>query len=206
MHSFWVAVSFFGEFKLLAPIAVAAALCMSADATSIATRWLAGLTVVGLITLVSQLAYLGWRLGVAEWNFTGFSGHATAATAIYPVLGYAWGNRRSPLAAKSWALAGLLFAVLIGMSRVALSAHSITEVAAGWVLGGAVTAIVLLKGHKIGPVLRPTRLFVAFALACAIAAAALPQMRTHNVVIALALALSDKDQPYTRADLHRPPG
>jgi membrane-associated phospholipid phosphatase len=104
------------------------------------------------------------------------SGHATGATAFYgglAALTSFWSR------ARRWLLAGA-FVALVGFTRLALGVHYLTDVLAGFVIGGAflVCALVLTK-RRVG---------YGFALAVAIAVAgvALPgSAHAHDAVAAL---------------------
>lgn len=68
------------------------------------------------------------------------SGHAMIGLALYGCLAWLlWRHRRHPL----WALLLLLFALLIGLTRVYLHVHYATDVAAGF--AGAVFLLILLR-------------------------------------------------------------
>jgi hypothetical protein len=88
----------------------------------------------------------------------------------------------------------------VGVSRVVVDAHSVSEVVAGLALGGAVGSLALGLGSlrlRVG--LWPAPLLALWLGACALIA---PPSPTHSMVTQLALALSGNQQPFTRADLH----
>ena len=63
-----------------------------------------------LVVLVSKLAFLGWGIGSARLNFTGFSGHTMLSAAVWPVALWLVASRathrtRVALAVLGWALA-----------------------------------------------------------------------------------------------------
>lgn len=58
------------------------------------------------------------------------SGHAFGATVLYPLLGYVAGRR-------ALIGCGIALAVAIGLSRVFLGVHWLSDVAGGWLLGAA---------------------------------------------------------------------
>src|SRR5476651_1130096 len=108
IHSlFWVAVTRMGEAQILLPAFVAGALWLAfarpagargrvADgnahahdhpARGAALRWVAGIFATTFVTTASKVAFLGFGIGIAALDFTGFSGHSMYATAILPVLG-----------------------------------------------------------------------------------------------------------------------
>jgi membrane-associated phospholipid phosphatase len=203
MHHFWVLLSAFGESRLLLPAALIAMLSIAASERPAVINWLWALGIASAVVLVSKVAFLGWGVGWAAIDFTGFSGHSMVSSAIYPVLGYALGNMRSVRAARVMAAVGALLAVLIGISRVELSAHSVSEVVLGLLIGGAVSALVLVRwpAERVG--VRATMVALGFVVSGLAGYSVAPQVRTHDVVVAMALALSGADTPYTRSALHQ---
>jgi membrane-associated phospholipid phosphatase len=201
---FWFLVSRLGESPILLPIALALVLVFLAfDAHQVVRRWGCALLVAITVTSVSKIAFLGWGVGIAALDFTGFSGHAMLSAAIYPVLGHAFARRRQ--GSKAWwgAAMGLSLAALIAVSRVVIQVHSVSEVVLGFMLGCAVSACAM--GFRAPGHLRIPRWawLSAAAWLSAMPFVNLP-FNTHEAVIKVALALSQRPYPYQRADLHRP--
>ena len=119
IHSlFWLAVTRVGEAQILLPAFLAGALWLALarpagargraaqgnahahdhPARRSALRWIAGITATTLVTTVSKVAFLGFGLGIAAIDFTGFSGHSMYAWAILPVLAAIVGGWRGALA------------------------------------------------------------------------------------------------------------
>lgn len=100
-----------------------------------AFRWLALLSIVSFLVLLSKLSFIAWGVGLETLNFTGLSGHSALSAVVWPpVLALIVG------AQGRWyriggALAGFVLALLIAISRVVLSAHSLSEVVLGSLLG-----------------------------------------------------------------------
>ncbi|AOB32552.1 hypothetical protein AKI39_20175 [Bordetella sp. H567] len=203
MHDFWMAVSAMGESRLVLPAALVAMIFVAMSERPPVFHWLWALAFAGTAVLASKLAFLGWGIGWAAIDFTGISGHAMVSASVYPVLGYAVGNRYSRRAATLLAWTGASLALLIGVSRLAMGAHSVSEVVLG--LGvGAIVSVVVLARWPVGRLgLRMGVVVLAFLLSTMASYSIVPKLRTHDVVIALALALSGQDTPYTRDHLHR---
>lgn len=230
--AFWPWLTRLGEAQLLLPLALLTAVWVWRTAggcraqNALLRRWLLGLALATALTTASKLAFLGWGLGWARWDFTGFSGHAMFAAAVLPVL--AWvalgaagagaGLRRGsdersgsghppPLrpsaAALSWSL-GLLLAGLVAYSRVKVGAHSVSEIWAGFLLGAAASGLALGSAW-----LRPLRRRLPASLPLLALAVLLflpawaPKSRSHDWVIRWALQLSGREQPFDRAQLRR---
>jgi len=220
----WAQLSRLGEAQLLLPAQWLAAAWLAAQpgGRRPAVAWLAGTAVAAALTTASKVAFIGYGWGWAALDFTGVSGHAMFATAIWPVLGRLLGGAagapvRGALQAGagtlSWSHAGpvgrpwgawLGWAVALGVavSRVPLQAHSWSEVLCGSALGAAVA----LGVARAGPwprVRLPWWTAPAALAAMALAVGGAPPSRTHDWVTRLALAQSGRAQPFLRADLHR---
>lgn len=200
----WHLITRMGEAEILLPVAVlsALALCLRPDKRRLALAWMLLIITAALITTASKVAFIGWGIGWAAINFTGVSGHAMFATAIYPLLmltlvgGEARARQRFALAL------GFALAVLVGVSRVEVGAHAWSEVLAGWLLGGAATLMVLAVAGSGGIVLRPI-VPIIFLAWMSITPGHMQASQTHSLVTRLALKLSGHVQPYTRSDLLR---
>jgi membrane-associated phospholipid phosphatase len=216
IHSlFWVAVTRLGEAQILLPAFVAGALWLAFarpagargrvaqgnahahdhPARLSALRWSAGIFASTFVTTLSKVAFLGFGVGIATLDFTGFSGHSMYATAILPVLAAIVGGWRG-------AVVGLLLALLITYSRVDLGAHSWSEALSGLVLGGAVAWWTLADylSHP-GAVRAPWWLPLLLGAWLTLLPMRAPPSRTHGVVVAIALKASGHSRPYTRFEL-----
>jgi membrane-associated phospholipid phosphatase len=143
--SLWHLLTRLGEMTLLMPAALLAALLLWHDDITrpLAQRWLTWLGVGALLTTATKLAFMGWGVGIAELDFTGVSGHAMFAAAIYPTLAVTLASRLSPLWQRVWLALGVLLAVAVGFSRIEVGAHSISEVIAGLAVGGERRGVVV---------------------------------------------------------------
>lgn len=201
---YWFLITRFGEVQNLLPAALWVCLALvRAEATRpLAYRWLFWLALVTLLDTASKVVFIGWGVGVASWNFTGFSGHAMFSAAIYPLLMVTLAARLSPGWQKAALGVGLALAGVVCVSRVMVNAHSVSEVVLGWLLGSVVTVLAV---SKLGLQIVNWRPYVPVLLAFWMVLAPLlaPPVPTHWMVTRLALLLSGRTHPYTRLDLHR---
>jgi len=200
----WHWLTRLGEAQILLPaIAVTVIVLLSRpDARAHAGRWALLLGLAVLLTTASKIAFIGWGIGWAEIDYTGISGHAMFAAAVYPWVAITLASRAS-LAQRRLALgAGALLALLIGLSRVVVGAHSVSEVLAGLLIGG-------LAGAAALALLRLPPLPLKPLIPCAVLAwlammpFTLPSSPTHALVTQLSLKLSGHSTPYTRSDMLR---
>ena len=199
----WNLFTRLGDSELLLPLVPLAAmwLWLGAGLGPLARRWLGGMAIAALITVASKIAFFGWQIGVAEWDFTGVSGHAMFSCASYPMLFWVVCMNRS----RRWQLvgvaAGTLLGLLIAYSRLPVQAHSVSEVVTGALLGLCVSAA-CLPLQRQGPALpmwAPGAAVVLLGLMAVIA----PPSQTGNVVEAVSVQLSGNPRVFTRDDLRR---
>lgn len=86
------------------------------------------------------------------FNFTGISGHTAFSTTVCPILFRLALYRRPSLLQISGFYLGLLFGYLIGISRLFVKAHSMSEVVPGCFLGTLVSFISLESLEKAGQI------------------------------------------------------
>ena len=199
----WHTITRLGEAQLLLP-AFAATLCWLAAwlrARRSAVVWLAAVGAAALLTTASKVAFIGWGIGYAPWDFTGISGHAMFAAAVLPLLCAAGAGAR-PRVRLGAIVFGYLLAGLVAWSRVEVHAHSSSECWAGWLLGSLASAAAL---HVAPPPGRRVPLSLALLLVAGLltGVAEAPPSRTHDAVTALSLWLSGRVTPYTREMLHQ---
>lgn len=85
------------------------------------------------------------------------SGHTLNATVIIGVLVYVWLLHLATRRARAWAVAvGAVFVVAMGLSRVYLGHHWLTDVIAGWLLGLAWLTVVV-TAHRLHLTIRRRR-------------------------------------------------
>ena len=202
-HAAWWMLTHLGSAGLMLPVFLGLALGLYRAGQGAVVRVAClGLGVGAGLTLLSKLLFMGWGLGLAEWDFTGCSGHTLLATGIWPVLcavllAPAGGRWRWPAAGAGWILAAA-----VGVSRVVLGAHSVSEVLAGGLLGSLASCATL---RHLGVLEVPVRL--DWLLPVLLVLAWWPQtagyLPTHHWETRLALVLSGHERPWTREQLHR---
>ncbi|NRT57901.1 phosphatase PAP2 family protein [Sphaerotilus uruguayifluvii] len=201
----WPLITRLGEAQILLPLmgVLLLRLMLHAPSRALAWRWLGGTTLAALLTTASKVAFLGFGLGLASVDFTGFSGHSMFSAAVLPwLIALLRVPASRPLRAVHL-LPGLLLAALIAVSRVEVGAHSWSEVITGHLLGLAVSAWVLPR--RLVPLPQPGRAWLAPLLLGALLWLPLqaPPTRTHDLVIRLSLWVSGHERPHERT-LPRP--
>ncbi|HJW11278.1 MAG TPA: phosphatase PAP2 family protein [Albitalea sp.] len=204
VHPFWLLFTRLGEAQILLPAALVFSfwLARRPEARPLVQWWLTLLALAVGVTLGTKLAFIGWGVGSAPLDFTGVSGHAMLAAAVYPLLGAALAASQPPPWRYLALAGGIALAVLIGVSRVAVHAHSVSEVIAGLALGGAATAVALALArapHSRVPLLLP----LGLALWLIVLPPSAPSSPTHELITQLALGLSGHSQPHTRVQMQR---
>jgi membrane-associated phospholipid phosphatase len=198
----WQVLTRLGEAQILIPAALLMLLVLGAriQTRKLAFNWVALAMVAVLITTASKVAFLGWGLGLAEFNFTGFSGHAMFAAAIYPLLALTVAPSTAPGGSRLAFALGAALALMVGVSRLVVGAHSGSEVVAGLLLGGTASALAVSRTNpsiaRVHPAV-PILLLVWFMAM----PFKLPGSQTHTWVTRLALSLSGHDTPFTRSQL-----
>jgi hypothetical protein len=142
----WQWVSFFGDSTVLLPSAAAVfmVLFLRRPSRQIAWQWGLLFGITGAIVSASKLAFMGWGIGIRELDFTGFSGHTALSTAFWPIFLWLLCARGSVALRRTAMVMGYLLAGLVGYSRLAIHAHSPSEVIAGLLLGACGSALFLL--------------------------------------------------------------
>lgn len=189
MSDVWRTLSALGDSRWLLPMALVLLITLPRADARLKWRWLLAIAVTAGVTLASKLAFMGWGIGIKSVHFTGFSGHAAISSVIYPVVGALLaGTGKRP---RSIGLViGVLLATAIAWSRIPLHAHSLSEVIAGLMLGLGCSTWAM---HTAGPSSRPNAVAAAAAvLAGMVLPLALPDVHTHQLVIALAKLISGR--------------
>jgi len=120
-----------------------------------------GYTIAVALVAATKIAYFGWGFGSDE--FTGLSGHAARAAAVYPMLAYlitAGLNRKLAFGAM---FIGALIAVFAASAQVALGSHMIAEGVLGALLGASVPALIIARRRPARALIGVKRLSVLLA-------------------------------------------
>jgi membrane-associated phospholipid phosphatase len=215
----WSHLSALGGLNVTALLALAiAAWLVGAHCWRLALTWCLLFGAAMALSVASQMAFIGWGIGVQSLDFTGFSGHAARAGAVFPVAffllferrgrrrGSAW--VRSPALGRterrreSWLRAGLLagaaLAVGVALARVKVGAHSPSEAVAGCLLGLAAAGLFVARSRAARD-FSPQPLLLGLLAATFLLPRADPA-NSHQWLTAAALKLSGRDRVYLRED------
>lgn len=157
----WIFITKFGDPFLTLPLAIVILLWLMATRRKpLAICWLIFFSLAAAIVGATKFAYAGWGVHISEFDFTVISGHTMLSSAVYPLAFYLALHSFGSRASKGAAVVGFLFATVIGISRVSIGAHSGSEVIAGWLLGSAVSSVLVSLIERHG---QPSRLSIVFA-------------------------------------------
>ncbi|CAN0627510.1 acidPPc domain-containing protein [Burkholderia multivorans] len=195
----WISITALGGAGLTLPLAVTIAIWLVLGYSwRRAAAWLAVLgAAIGVVAL-TKIAFLGWGIGIRSWNFTGFSGHAMLSTSVYPVAMFLMLIRtRTPIRLAGIVL-GLAAGVAVGVSRVALDAHSPSESITGCIVGALAALVFIYESWHAEP--------HRWSVAAVVASLALVTVALHGITVPshrwvtqVALQLSGHERPFVRA-------
>ena len=204
----WQWVSFFGDSTVLLPSAAAVfiVLFLRRPSRQIAWQWGLLFGITGAIVSASKLAFMGWGIGIRELDFTGFSGHTALSTAFWPIFLWLLCTRGSVALRRTAVVMGYLLAGLVGYSRLAIHAHSPSEVIAGLLLGACGSALFLLLQRNSSRVV-DAQLSWGGVLSLIIIPVVLlnigTKAPTQSLLGEIAVKLGPLEKPFTRADMHK---
>jgi membrane-associated phospholipid phosphatase len=203
----WTHITHFGDITIMTIAALAiAGWLMAENEKRLALCWILLFTIGMSIVAASKIAFIGWGIGIASLDFTGFSGHAMRVAAVIPVVAYLLLQRFRSLPVK---MAGVLLAyavaALLGFSRIVVHAHSVSEVIAGLVLGGMVsTGFIWIASSLQRHLFNPIR--AALVLVVFLPAPYVQPAPTQTWLTDVTLFISGHDQPYQRTGRGIAPG
>jgi membrane-associated phospholipid phosphatase len=182
----------------MGPIALAIAGWLLANqAWRSALAWLSLFGAALFLVACTKVAFAGWGVGVPQIDFTGISGHSTSATSVFPVVGYFIGRKHS----RGWAILagaiGYCLGVAIGISRIILGDHSLSEVIVGCTLGGsiALASIAIIRSQSKIVTAPVVLLLAVLALAFTLHGDRAP---SEKLTTKIALYLSGRSTPFVR--------
>lgn len=211
----WSHLSALGGLNVTALLALAiAAWLVGAHCWRLALAWCLLFGAAMTVAAASQMAFIGWGVGIRSLDFTGFSGHATRAAAVFPVAFFLLFERRGrrraerPLPGRAerrregWlraaVLAGGLLAAGVAVARVKVGAHSPSEAVAGCLLGLATSGLFVARARAARD-FSPQPLLLGLLAATFLLPRADPA-NSHQWLTAAALKLSGRDRVYLRED------
>jgi hypothetical protein len=195
----WTAITRLGDVSVTAPAALAIGILLlhNGERRS-AIRWVALFTGGTALVAATKIAFIGWGIGISPLDFTGASGHAMRAAAIAPVIPYLFCRQAPRLSRLAWMVLACMSVASVGISRIMLHAHSVSEVVAGWVIGLiVVSCFIRLSDERREPPWNSMRVAAGMAVLLAAAFLAKPAP-TQQWLIQASLYLSGREKPVLR--------
>ncbi|WP_205950523.1 phosphatase PAP2 family protein [Pantoea stewartii] len=201
----WKTLTYFGDSMLLIPTAVIIALILpwKSDNRRTVWYWLFAFGLAGLVVSLSKILFLGFGIGSARFNFTGFSGHSAMSATLWPVMLWLISGRW-PSLWRGFAIGvGYMIPLMVGLSRLVIHAHSLSEVLTGLLLGFTLSTAFLLSQRETA--------LKGFSWPQIAAALLVPVLllghgriaTTQQFLEHFSARLAGLEKPYTRADLFR---
>lgn len=146
-------LTYFGDSMLLIPTAAIMAFLLhrKSDNKRTAWYWLLAFCTAGAVVSLSKIAFLGFGIGSARFNFTGFSGHSAMSATLWPVMLWLLSARLPTFWRTAALVAGYLIPLMVGISRLVLNYHSVSEVISGLVLGFTLSSAFLIGQRHVRP-------------------------------------------------------
>ena len=199
--TWWNGISFAADMSVMGPAGVAIALWLLVSRQwRLVLSW--SLWYGGGLALVvlSKLAFMSWGVGSSALDFTGFSGHAMRAGAVFPVLMYVLLQRAEPRWRNAGVLIGVAFAVLVAISRVVVQAHSVSEAVSGCVLGLALALGFMWNARGAVNIAVSHALALASLVLMVVLSFKAEPMPTELWLQKLAMVLSGHERVFSRED------
>lgn len=193
----WSFISSLGGLNVTAPLALCiAAWLAGARSWRPALTWCVLFGAALALAAGSQLAFIGWGVGIQSLGFTGFSGHATRAAAVFPVTMFLLFERSGNRIRRGAVLAGALLAIGVAVARVKVGAHTPSEAVTGCLLGLTTATLFLLRAHDFRDNSRQPLLLSI--LAAVVLLPTIDDVNSHQLLTGAALTLSGHDRAYVR--------
>lgn len=195
--SWWSHLSALGGLNVTALLALAVAAWLAgARCWRLALAWCLLFGAAMLVAAGSQVAFMGWGIGIESLSFTGFSGHAARAAAVFPVALFLLLERQPRRLRRSAVAAGALLGIAVAAARIEVGAHSASEAVSGCLLGLATAAVFIVRARKARDC-SPQPLLLGLLVATLLLPFADP-INSHQWLTAATLKLSGRDRIYLR--------
>ncbi|WP_338670966.1 phosphatase PAP2 family protein [Pantoea dispersa] len=201
----WRTLTYFGDSMLLIPTAVIIALVLpwKSDNRRTVWYWLLAFGLAGLLVSISKIMFLGFGIGSARYNFTGFSGHSAMSATLWPVMMWLISGRWPTFWRALTIGIGYLIPLMVGLSRLVIHAHSVSEVLAGLMVGFTLSSAFLLSQRRTA--------LKGFSVVQVAVAFLIPLLlmghgrvaTTQQFLERFSADLAGLEKPFTRADLFR---
>jgi hypothetical protein len=136
----WNIFASVGDAAFTLPIALVCAIWLWFSARRQAAHWILLLVIGMALVGATKILYAGCGIEIPSLHFRVISGHTALSTVVWTVavtlLCRCAGGR-----ARIGVMIGLMIGAATAVARVFDDAHSVAEVAAGWVLGGALAIL-----------------------------------------------------------------
>lgn len=192
-----------GDSGLILPtqLVILVVLLILTSSRILAVQWAVLFGITGLVVCLSKLAFMGWGIGIAEFNFTGFSGHSALSAAFWPVFLWLMATAVCPGMRFGAAIMGYFLAGLVGYSRLVINAHSASEVIAGLALGAlASSTFFILQAGKTRRLAIPRAFLFIFILPLCLLIKG-EKAPTQFLLGEIALMIGPRDTIYTREEM-----
>lgn len=193
----WTRLLHLGDLSLTLPLGAAlAAWLLAARAWRSALGWSLLLACALGLVGATKIAFIGWGGGVPALGFKAISGHATGATAVFPLLFFVLLQRHGAQLRAAGIAAGLGVGALVAVLLVAAGEHTAIETLAGWTTGAAASlgGVKLAEGVAVPPALTGA---AAMLLVFGAAAWLMKSAPISYWMIRAAMLLSGNLRPYS---------
>jgi hypothetical protein len=136
----WNIFASVGDAAFTLPIALVCAIWLWFSARRQAAHWILLLVIGMALVGATKILYAGCGIEIPSLHFRVISGHTALSTVVWTVaVTLLW--RCAGGRARIGVMIGLMIGAATAVARVFDDAHSVAEVAAGWVLGGALAIL-----------------------------------------------------------------
>lgn len=188
----------FGDSSIMIPAAAAImAYLLTIRAWRMAWRWCLLFSFGISLVVITKIAFLGWGSGIRLIDFKALSGHATSTTAIIPVIFYLFMENSPSALRASGIFIGIMLGVLMSILLVVLHEHSISEAAAGCILGGIISLSFIKSSTKLPQ--RQNTWFIPFSALAFFVVWHLQPPSAEYWMERVALYISGHEKPYNWA-------